>query len=93
MLRRRQLPPFQDLLQTAVNLRPDVQSKKHLAQGAHDSASEPLLRIIPTLNLTGQANTSTNIPSRNEGDRRVARPRAHVDDLRCRYTLRGQALA
>lgn len=60
---RNPLPPFQEMLQTAVNRRPDVLSKKHAAQAAHDSASEPLLRIIPTLNLTGQANTSTNTPS------------------------------
>jgi outer membrane protein TolC len=60
---RKPLPGFAELIQTAVDRRPDVQAKKHSAQAAHDSASEPLLRIVPTLNLIGQANTSTNTPS------------------------------
>jgi outer membrane protein TolC len=59
----RPLPGFTELIQTAVDKRPDVLSKKHALQAARDSASEPLLRIIPTLNLIGQANTSTNTPA------------------------------
>ncbi|HWL85411.1 MAG TPA: TolC family protein, partial [Polyangiaceae bacterium] len=49
-----------DLVKFALAHRPDVSARKFSAAAAHDSADEPLLRLIPSIGLTGQAQGSTN---------------------------------
>lgn len=48
------------LLRTAIANRPDLQASRHAAVAAHDFAAEPLLRLVPTVGLTGQVNLSTS---------------------------------
>jgi outer membrane protein TolC len=49
-----------DLVKLAAAHRPDLLAKRHTASAAHDAADEPLLRLAPTLNLTGQVSATTN---------------------------------
>jgi len=56
----RQAPaPVDALVKTAIANRPDLAASHHAALAAHDFAVEPLLRLAPTLGLTGQLNLST----------------------------------
>jgi outer membrane protein TolC len=48
------------LVRFALDHRPDVVAAKYAAVAAHDFAGEPLLRLIPTLGLQGQATATTN---------------------------------
>lgn len=50
---RAPVPNQNELVRIAIATRPDLASKRHIAYAAHDFAREPLLRLIPTLNLTG----------------------------------------
>jgi outer membrane protein TolC len=50
------------LVRLALDRRPDVSVAKFQAIAAHDSADEPMLRLIPTLNVQGQGTTTTNPP-------------------------------
>jgi outer membrane protein TolC len=52
-----------DLVHGAVARRPDVLSNRHLVAAARDFADEPLLRIVPTLNLQATATGTTNVPT------------------------------
>ncbi len=57
------------LAQFALDHRPDVVVSKYQASAAHDFAAEPLLRIVPTLGLQGQATGTTHptgLPWNNE---------------------------
>jgi outer membrane protein TolC len=47
------------LVRFAVDHRPDLQVTKFQAVAAHDFASEPLLRIVPTIGLQGQVLDTT----------------------------------
>jgi outer membrane protein TolC len=57
-----QQPPgaIDSLVRLAMDRRPDVLVLKYQAMAAHDSAAEPMLRLIPTLSLQGQASATTN---------------------------------
>lgn len=48
------------LVRFALDHRPDVLVSKHQADAAHDFASEPMLRLLPTLALQGQSSGTTN---------------------------------
>ena len=54
---------IEDLVRGAVARRPDVLANQHLVAAARDFADEPLLRIIPTLNLQATANGTSNVPT------------------------------
>jgi outer membrane protein TolC len=64
------------LVKFALTRRPDVQVATHSADAAHDFADEPLLRLIPTLGLLGQATGTTNAP-----------PNGHWNDETVQATL------
>jgi outer membrane protein TolC len=53
-------PPVDGLVRLAIATRPDLASKRHLALAAHDFASEPLLRLIPFIGLTGSFSLATD---------------------------------
>jgi outer membrane protein TolC len=56
-----QVPGAPDtLVQFALDHRQDIVSAKYAAAAAHDFAEEPLLRIIPTVGLTGSATGTTH---------------------------------
>jgi outer membrane protein TolC len=57
---RAPVPQAESLLKTAIATRPDLASKRHLAFAAHDFAREPLLRLIPTLNLVASFSLATD---------------------------------
>ncbi len=48
------------LVRLAIDRRPDVLVAKYAAMAAHDFAGEPLLRLVPTLSVQGQALATTN---------------------------------
>jgi outer membrane protein TolC len=48
------------LVRFAMAHRPDMVASRYQADAAHDFASEPMLRLVPTLNLQGQAVATTN---------------------------------
>jgi outer membrane protein TolC len=48
------------LVRFALDHRPDVVASKYAAVAAHDFAGEPLLRLVPTLGVQGQATATTN---------------------------------
>jgi outer membrane protein TolC len=54
------VPAEKDLVRIAIATRPDLASKRHFANAAHDFASEPLLRLIPVIGLTGSFGVSTD---------------------------------
>ena len=62
LLRASQQPiaPVETLVRLALQNRPDIDAHKLTATAAHDFAAEPLLRLVPTVGLSGQLNTSTN---------------------------------
>ena len=51
-----------NLVKLALDRRPDVVVDKEAAIAAHHFASEPLLRIIPTIGLQGTASGTSNTP-------------------------------
>jgi outer membrane protein TolC len=53
------LPGTEELVRGALGRRPDVVSERHTLQAAHDFATEPLLRLAPTLSVSGQASATT----------------------------------
>ncbi len=54
-------PPGPDaLIKSAIMHRPDLASKRYLAAAAHDSAEEPLLRLVPTLGVSGTFQLSSD---------------------------------
>ncbi len=57
------LAGIDDLVRGAVARRPDVLSNRHLVAAARDFADEPLLRIVPTLNLQATATGTSNVPT------------------------------
>jgi outer membrane protein TolC len=44
----------------AIATRPDLAAKRHLAIAAHDFATEPLLRLVPVISLSGTFALSTD---------------------------------
>jgi outer membrane protein TolC len=48
------------LVRFALTHRPDLVASRYQDEAAHDFASEPMLRILPTLGLQGQALVTTN---------------------------------
>jgi outer membrane protein TolC len=62
-LARRRVPETDALVRIAVARRPDLVAKYHAAAAAHDFADEPLLRLLPTLNVTAQSQAATSLPS------------------------------
>ena len=56
------VPATDWLLQFAAAHRPDIQVAKHQLTAAQDFASEPLLRLVPTVGLVATANGTTNTP-------------------------------
>jgi outer membrane protein TolC len=56
-------PPLDSLIKTAFARRPDLASRKHSAFAAHDFASEPYFRLIPTVNFTAQLSLTSNLPT------------------------------
>jgi outer membrane protein TolC len=62
----KQPPPAADaLVQYAFGHRPDMIASRYTAVAAHDFAGEPMLRIVPTLGLQGQALVTSNTSSPN----------------------------
>jgi outer membrane protein TolC len=51
------------LVRFAMDHRPDVKVVKYQASAAHDFADEPMMRLIPTLGLQGQAQAGTALPA------------------------------
>ena len=52
--------PADALLRFALDHRPDVLVAKYQAAAAQDFASEPMMRLIPTVGMQGQASGTTN---------------------------------
>jgi outer membrane protein TolC len=52
------------LVKFALDHRPDVLASRYAAAAAHDFAGEPLLRLVPTLNVQGQTVVTTNPAAR-----------------------------
>lgn len=50
------------LVKFATDRRPDVLVAKHAADAAHHFATEPLLRLVPTLGVQGAFTATTNAP-------------------------------
>jgi outer membrane protein TolC len=48
------------LVRLAMDRRPDVVASRYQLQAAQDAAGEPLLRLVPTLSVQGQASATTN---------------------------------
>ncbi|HEX4446008.1 MAG TPA: TolC family protein [Polyangiaceae bacterium] len=51
------------LVRFALDHRPDVLTDKYASAAAHHFASEPLLRLVPTVALTGTATGTSNPPT------------------------------
>ena len=64
---REPVPRLESLLGVALNHRPDLAAKSHLAAAAHDSAREPLLRLVPVLGLSGSFSATTNTAAATAG--------------------------
>jgi len=56
-------PSADGLVSFAIDRRPDLVARKRAALAAHDFAQEPLLRLVPTVNLTGQFSATSNLPT------------------------------
>jgi outer membrane protein TolC len=54
--------PVDALVRFAIEHRPDLQAGKYQAAAAHAFAGEPLLRLLPSLSLQGQATATSNPP-------------------------------
>jgi len=57
---RQTVPAADGLVRLAIARRPDLQSKRFLGVAAHDFAQEPLLRLVPTLGVSGTFQLSTD---------------------------------
>lgn len=57
---RNPIPPADGLVHVALDRRPDLTAKRKLGLAAHDFAAEPLLRLVPTLGLSGTFQLSTD---------------------------------
>jgi outer membrane protein TolC len=58
-----QAPPSPEaLVKVALERRPDVLVDKEAAIAAHHFSSEPMMRLIPTINLQGTASGTSNAP-------------------------------
>jgi outer membrane protein TolC len=55
--------PVDALVRFALDRRPDVVALKQQAIAAHHFADEPMMRVIPTLNLVGTASGTSNPPA------------------------------
>jgi len=76
------------LVRFALEHRPDLRVARYQAGAAHDFASEPLLRIVPTLGLTGQVLESTltqPIPNRHDDETVSATLTWTIFDAGARY--------
>lgn len=51
---RAPIPPVDGLVRLALSRRPDLLAKRKTAVAAHDFALEPMLRLVPTIGLSGQ---------------------------------------
>ena len=58
----RPLDPADALVRFALDHRPDVLVDKNAAVAAHHFAAEPMMRLIPSVGLTGTASGTTNTP-------------------------------
>jgi len=56
------------LVQAAIGKRPDLTARKHAALAAHDFASEPRYRFLPSLVLSGQVSATTSSNSGHDVD-------------------------
>jgi outer membrane protein TolC len=66
-----EMPPTapETLVKFALDRRPDVVVARYQASAAHDFAAEPMLRLVPTVGLQGQAMGTTHpsgVPWNNE---------------------------
>jgi outer membrane protein TolC len=57
---RAAVPPVDGLVRLAILRRPDLASKRQVALAAHDFAAEPLLRLVPTLGVSGTLQLSSD---------------------------------
>jgi outer membrane protein TolC len=57
------VPAVAGLVRFALDHRPDVLASRHTTAAARDFADEPLLRLVPTVGLQGQATATTNAPA------------------------------
>jgi outer membrane protein TolC len=57
------IPALPGLVTFALDHRPDVLAGRYAVAAAHDFADEPLLRLVPTVGLQGQATATTNAPA------------------------------
>jgi outer membrane protein TolC len=58
----RPLGPADALVRFALEHRPDVLVDKNAALAAHHFAAEPMMRLVPSIGLTGTASGTTNTP-------------------------------
>jgi outer membrane protein TolC len=65
---RRPAPALGDLVKAAFKHRPDLVAKLHASKAAHDYAEEPLLRLVPSVNLTGEVQGTTNTDTTGRWD-------------------------
>jgi outer membrane protein TolC len=56
------LGSVEDLVRLALERRPDVQVDKYASDAAHHFASEPMMRLIPTIGVNGTISGTTNAP-------------------------------
>jgi outer membrane protein TolC len=56
-------PSTDDLVRFALDHRPDVLVDRDASAAAHHFASEPMLRLVPTVGLTGTATGTSNPPT------------------------------
>jgi len=57
---RQTIPNADGLVRLAIDRRPDLLAKRKAGMAAHDFAQEPLLRLVPTLALSGSFQLSTD---------------------------------
>jgi outer membrane protein TolC len=76
------------LVRFALDHRPDLRVARYQAGAAHDFASEPLLRIVPTIGLTGQmleSSVNQPIPNRHDDETLTATLTWTIFDAGARY--------
>jgi outer membrane protein TolC len=56
------VPPIDDLVALARRRRPDLAAHRYAAAAAHDFASEPMLRLVPTIGLAAAVSATSNPP-------------------------------
>jgi outer membrane protein TolC len=55
--------PTDDLVKFALDHRPDVLADRYASAAAHHFADEPMMRIIPTIGVTGTVSGTSNPPA------------------------------